>query len=407
MGEHDGPAAAMARATVTSELPASAELERGIGAPRQFSIAHGPSLRLLHRLHLTRADGTPRAWMLVVVAWVPLFAGALLRVAIGDRPAPILFDLSVHARLLIGIPLLIHAERILEQRCRGAVDQLYRERFAERAAVDRIIDRAERLRDARSVEVAMFVLVAAGAQALLWGVFGPAGLFSGISEAGELSFARLWYMTVSWPIAQFLFLRWLWHWTIWSYILVRLSRLPLAAKATHPDHAAGLGFLVGPLEGFARFVLAIAVVLASAWATQILAGRALQAFVPGFIGFLMLAVAVACGPLLGFVGILNRVRHREIPQYHGLALDYVRAFHRKWIERRSDTDSLLGNPDLPSLNDLGGAYQSLVRVRSVPFGPRQIESICVAAAIPMIPLAATAVPLDHLIRTIGRALLGG
>lgn len=378
-----------------------------IGAPRQFSIARGPSLRLLQQLHLTRADGTPRIWALVAIAWVPLVAGALLRVAMGDRPAPILFDLSVHARLLIGIPLLIHAGRILEQRCRGAVDLLYRGNFAERAAVDRIFDRAERLRDARLVEVAMVVLVVAGAQALLWGVFGPTGLFSGISEAGELSFARLWYMTVSWPIAQLLFLRWLWNWTIWSYVLVRLSRLPLAATATHPDQAAGLGFLGGPIQGFAGFVLAIAVVLASSWGTQILAGRALQAFVPSFAGFLVLALAAACGPLLGFVGILNRARHREIAQYHGLALDYVRAFHHRWIARRCETEQLLGTLDLRSLNDLFSAYQSLARVRLVPFGRPQIKIIGGAAIIPMIPLAATVVPLDELIRTLGRALLGG
>ena len=407
MSEHGGPVAAMHEPFPTSEPPRSAELERGIGAPRQFSISHGPALRLLHRLHLTRADGSLRGLALVVIAWVPLFAGALLRVAIGDRPAPILFDLSVHARLLIGIPLLIHAERILEQRCRGAVDQLYREGFAERASVDRIIDRAGRLRDARLVEVAMLVLVVAGAQALLWGVFGPTGLFSGISEGGELSFARFWYMTVSWPIAQVLFLRWLWQWTIWSYVLVRVSRLPLATHVTHPDHAAGLGFLGGPIQGFAGFVLAIAVVLASAWGTQILAGRAPQSFVPSFAGFLVLAIAAGCGPLLGFVGILNRVRHREIAQYHGLALDYVRAFHHKWIARRVDTEQLLGTPDLQALNDLCGAYESLVRVRLVPFGRQQIKIIGVAAMIPMIPLAATVVPLEELIRTIGKAILGG
>jgi hypothetical protein len=385
----------------------STELERGIVEPRQFSIAHGPSLRLLHRLHLTRADGTPRAWVLVAIAWVPLFAGALLRVAVGERPAPILFDISVHTRLLIGIPLLVQAERMLEQRCRGAVNQLYRGNFAERAATDRIIDRAERLRDSRLVEVMLFVLLIAGAEAMLWGFVGPTGLFTGVSEAGELSFARLWYVTVSWPIAQFLFLRWLWHWTIWSYVLVRLSRVPLATIATHPDHAAGLGFLGGPMAGFAGFVLAISTLLASAWGTQILAGRAeMQAFVPSFFGFAVLAVVVACGPLLPFVGILYRARHREVSQYNGLALDYMRTFHRKWVESRP-TENLLGTPDLQSMNDLCGAYTSLVQVRLVPFGPRQLSMIWIAALIPMIPLIATAVPIDKLIRTIGGALLGG
>lgn len=405
MDEHGGPIAAVHESSHVGAV--SAEREHGLGPPRQFSIARGPSLRLLRRLHLTRADGSPRVWALVVITWVPLFAGALLRVAIGDRPAPILSDLSVHARLLIGIPLLIWTGRILEQRCRGAVDQLYRGSFAERAALDRIIDRAERLRDARLVEVAMVALVIAGAQALLWGVFGPTGLFTGISEAGELSFSRLWYLTVSWPIAQLLFLRWLWRWAIWSYVLMRLSRLPLAVTATHPDRAAGLGFLGGPIDAFAGFVLAIAGVLASAWGTQLLAGQPLRAFVPSFAVFLVLSIAAACGPLLWFVGILNRVRHREVAQYHGIALDYVRAFHRKWIARRFDTRQLLGTPDLRSLNDLSVTYERLVRVRLAPFGRQQIKIILVAALIPMIPLVATVVSLEELIRPLIGALLGG
>lgn len=84
----------------------SAELERGIQGPRPFSIARGPYLRLLQRAHLTRSkDGPPRTWLLVLIAWGPLMLGALLRVALGHGPPPILLDLSVHTRLLIGIPL--------------------------------------------------------------------------------------------------------------------------------------------------------------------------------------------------------------------------------------------------------------------------------------------------------------
>jgi len=406
MGEHD--LGVQGGRDARMERPASAELARGIEEPRQFLVAHGPALRVFDRMHLTRRDHSPRAWALVLIAWVPLFVGALLRVSVGDLPAPILFDLSVHTRLLLGIPLLILAERLLEQRCRGAVFQLYRGNFAERAAVDRIIDHAERLRDSHLAAIVMLIIVIAGGQAMLWGVVGPTGLLAGITDAGGLSFARLWYVLVAWPIAQFLFLRWIWHWTIWTTVVVRVSRLPLATIATHPDHAAGLGFLGGPISGFAGFVLVIATLLASAWGTQILDGRAtVQTFVPSFFGFLVLAAVIACGPLLLYTGHLYRARFRDIAEYNAVALEYVRAFHRKWVETRPDDEKLLGTPDLQSLNDLCGAYESLVQVRLVPFGPRQILSIWLAALIPMIPLVATTMPIDKLIRTIGGALLGG
>jgi len=386
----------------------SSEPERNVDEPRPFSIAADPSLRALHRLHLTRRDGTPRAWALVAIAWVPLFVAALLRVAIGQRPAPILFDISVHARLLIAVPVMIHAERILSLRCRSAIDQLYAGRFADRAAVDLIIDKAERMRDSRLVEVALIVVVLLAGQAALWGLLAPTGVIAGGSEAGSLSFARLWYVTVALPIAQFVMARWLWHWVIWSYVVVRVSRLPLATIATHPDRAAGIGFLGIPMSAFSGFVLAISAILSSAWGTQILAGRAaLQAFVPSFISFVILSALVACGPLLLYIGMLYRARHRELEQYNSLALSYVRTFHRKWIEARRDPEALLGTPDLQSLNDLIGSYQNLDQIRLVPFGPRPMISVWIATVTPMLPLVATTMPLDELLGHIGRALLGG
>jgi hypothetical protein len=331
------------------------ELERGAGPSRNFDLAHDVSLRVLDRLHLARPDGTPRTLVLVALAWLPLCFGGLVPLAFGQPPAPILFDLSVHARLLIGIPLFVRAGQLLAIRCDRAVEQLYRGEFAERAAVDRIVDRAERLRDSHLFELLMFVLVFAGAQALLWGLVGPSGVFGGLLDVGELSFARLWYVSVSWPLTQFLVLRWLWHWAIWSYVLARLARLPLATIATHPDRAAGIGFLGGPLAGFSGFVLSVSVVLASAWGTQILDGRAVvQAFVPSFLTFVVVSMVIACGPLLLFVPMLYRARHREIGAYNLLALDYVRSFHRKWIDARPGGEALLGTPDLQSLNDLLG-----------------------------------------------------
>lgn len=385
-----------------------AELERAAGEPRQFSIAGGPLLRALHRLHLTRRDGTPRAWALVVLAWVPLLVAALWRASTGQRPASIVLDVSVHVRLLIGIPLLIQAERLLQQRCRGAVDRLYAGGFAERTSIDRIIDRAERMRDSRVVEAVLIVAVVLAGQAVVWGLVGPTGMFAGVSEAGAVSFARVWYVSVSLPIVQLLMIRWLWHWAIWSYVVARVSRLPLATIATHPDHAAGLGFLELPLTAFAGYVLAIAATMAAAWGTRIVGGHTtLEALVPSFVVFVMIALLVACGPLLLFMGPLFRARYREIECYNALALAYVRAFHHKWIvERRPEAEPLLGTPDLQSLNDLCGAYASLVQVRLVPFGPREIIGIVIAAVLPMLPLVAMTMPLEELLAKIGHALLG-
>jgi hypothetical protein len=393
--------------TEGTEPPVSAEPERERTAAEPFSITQGPLLRLLRRLHLTRPDGSARAWPLVAIAWGPLMLGAGVCAAAGHPVAPIVRDISVHTRLLIGIPLLLQAERVLEQRCRSAVDQLYAGRFADRAVADRIFDRARRLRDSRPIVIALAALALLGSQALLWGFPGLTGPFAGITGSGELSFARLWYVSIAWPIAQVLILRWLWHWVIWSYVTVRLSRLPLATIATHPDRAAGIGFLAEPINGFSGFVLALSALMASGWSMQVLHHHTpLQAFVPEFVAFVVLAAILACGPLLLFIGMLYRARHREIDRYNGLALDYVRAFHRKWIEDRSDRDELLGTADLQSLNDLCGAYANLDRARLVPLGPRSLIGLLIAAVVPMLPLVAATMPLDELIKQLVHVLLG-
>jgi hypothetical protein len=385
----------------------SAERDAGLEPQAPFSITQGPFLRLLRRLHLTRADGSARPWPLVAIAWGPLALGGLVCLASGHPTAPILGDISVHTRLLVGIPLLLQAERILEQHCRSAVAQLHAGQFAERAVVDRILGRAERLRESRPLVLVLAALALVGGQALLWGFSSLTGPFAGIAAPGELSFSGLWYGFVAWPIAQVLVLRWLWHWGIWSYVTVHLSRLPLATIATHPDRAAGIGFLSEPINGFSGFVVALSALLASGWLTRILHHRVpLQSFVPEFIAFVVLAASFACGPLLLFIGVLYRARHREIDRYNRLALEYVRAFQRRWVEERSGRDELLGSSDLQSLNDLCGAYEHLDRTRLVPFGPRTLVGLLVAAVVPMLPLVAATMPLDQLLKQLGHVLLG-
>ena len=381
-------------------------LQREVRSSRTFWLALSPFNSVLARVHLLHEDGGIRAVPLVVIAWLPLCLGALWTVLLGDRTQPILFDLSVHTRLLVGIPVVVFAEHLLDVRCRGAVMMMYENEIAEATVLDRVIDRAERLRDSRVATIAIIVLAVIAGQAVLWGVTGPTGLFAGVAHAGDLSFARVWYSCVAQPLVQFLLLRWLWHWVIWSYVVLHLSRLPLATTAMHPDHAAGLAFLGGPISAFTGFLFGVSCVISSAWGTQILHGRTtMQGLIPSFVVFAIIAVAVACGPQVAYVGQLYNARYRELWHYHTFALEYVRDFHSKWLLKPASDE--LGSSDIQSLNDLGGAYGTLEKTRLLPIGKRTLVSIVVAALIPMLPIAATAVPLTQLLKRVGSAMLGG
>lgn len=363
---------------------------------RAFSIADGPFQRLLRRAHLSRPI------LLVAIAWVPLFVGAVL------EHSPLLYDFSVHARLLFAIPLIIGADRMLEARCAAAVGQLYRGRFASRSRVELIIDRAEQLRDSPIPDLVIaFVVVTAG-QLLVWGLGNRTGLFTGGETATGVSFARIWYATVGLPIVQFLYLDWLWQWAIWTYVLVSVARLPLATIATHPDEAGGIGFLAEPLSAFATFVVAVSVITAAAWATQIVEhGASPTDFTTRFVVLLVAALVIGCGPLCLYSGKLYRARFRDGRAYNELALDFVRGFHRNWVETAREAEDLQGSAEVRTLNEMIEAVSHVDRVRLVPFRLRAVAVIALAAIAPMIPLAAMTVPPDELVKKLGDALLAG
>ncbi|MDX2091477.1 MAG: hypothetical protein SFX73_26690 [Kofleriaceae bacterium] len=368
----------------------------------------GPAYNVMRRLHLLNAQGQPRWAPLVLFAWLPPTVLSLAAFIDHGKHDPVLFDASVHVRFLIALPLIVLGERHLEDRARIAMRQFRAGRFANRAAVDAIIDRTEHLRDRWLPEGLLFVMAVLGGQAVLWGWTAPAGVIHGVELGDTRSLAHVWYAAVALPLAQFIVLRWLWHWGLWIYVLVRLSRLRLSVIAIHPDAAGGLGFLDEPIDGFALFVASLAAVASSAWSMKIyLDGADLQTFVPPFLGFLAIALLLGLGPLVLFSGHLYRARRRDLPMHHELALSYVRDFKHKWLQHHSKGEQLLGTSDLQSLNDLHGGFEVTERTRVIPIGPRPVAIIATAALLPMLPAVLTAVPLKEVLAHLGKALVGG
>jgi len=295
---------------------------------------------------------------------------------------------------------------LLDQQVRAAHTELYAARVADRAALDRVFARAAAMRDSRWVEIGLAAIALLGGQLTLWGVTGPTGVFHGIEHAG-LSPSQVWYAGIALPLLQFLGLRWLWRWVIWTVILLRLARLPLDTIATHPDRAAGLRFLAGPVTGFAVFELAFASTLASVWATQLLEHRVtLPSLLPTIIAFLVIAVAMACGPLLFFTPHLYRAQRKAFLLYHPFALDYVERFHAKWIDGRPD-EEVLGTPDLQSFADLDNSYQIIEGTKIFVVGIRHLTELWLGAIIPCLPLLVAVIPIDQMFKKLGSMLFGG
>lgn len=362
-----------------------------------FSLTRGgPFYYLLRRARLTDAAGKPRALRIAAFAWIPLAVGTLFDVAVSGRIDAVATDLSVHARLLVMLPLMIAAENLLEARCATAARHAYEENLAHRASLESIFGHATRFRDAWHPEALLVLLVVALGQIFLRS-------WSGVRE-GTITFTRAWCFLVALPLVQFVLVRWLWRWAVWSYVLARLARLPLALDALHPDRAAGLKILAGPTEAFSLFLAATMSMISASWWERIHAGETtLQALMPQFVTFFVVAVAVACGPLVLFSRQLYRARHRDATAYHGLAREYADAFRAKWLGPHTG-ERVLGTSDIQSLSDLGNSYRAAEDTRVYPFDLRTIVVLAVGTVVPMVPLLLATAPVLEVATHVGRML---
>src|SRR5262249_22786933 len=131
-------------------------------------------------------------------------------------------------------------------------------------------------------------------------------------------------------------LRWVWIFLVWGGLVYRMSRLELNLTPTHPDRAAGLGFLGWGLAGFASVVMAFSTVFSAAFARQILHhGESLSRLKYHVIAFVVVILLVVHVPLLTFSVKLARCRFRGLLEFGALAWRHDRAFDEKWLENRS------------------------------------------------------------------------
>ena len=163
-----------------------------------------------------------------------------------------------------------------------------------------------------------------------------------------------------------------------------------------------------PVTGFGGFAFATGAMLSSAWGTQILAHRTtVEAQFPALLAFLVAVLVVAVGPLLLFCGHLYRARRRALAQYGDFANAHMHGFHAKWIESAIPGEQSVGSSDLQSLNDLGGAFGVITTTRLFVFALRPIGSVWLGAILPMLPLLASVLTVEHVLKRVFSTILSG
>jgi hypothetical protein len=353
-------------------------------------------------LHLLRR----RMIALPAIAWLPLLVlSAIEGVAWSGTQLPFLADIAVHARYLLAIPLLVAAEVAVHDRLRPIVRQFVDEGLvadADRPRFLAVVDDAVRLRNSPWIEVLLLV-VAVFAGTWLWRATNTTiGVDTWWTSGGMSNAATWWYAHVSAPLFQFLVLRWYFRIALWWRLMWKISQLPLALHAAHPDRAGGLGFLRESINGFTLVLMAQSVAVAGviARATQVLGATPMDYAAEIFVLAVLFLLAVAL-PLAFFTGRMLDARRLALCEYDALAAHYVAAFERRWIERRdaADDPQLLGAADIQSLADLDGSVSIVREMRPIALDRRSTLLLAVAVLLPYAPLVFTVVSFRDLAKS--------
>ncbi len=378
-------------------------------------VTGGPLYQLLFRAHLEDSSLghlPKRIIVLTLFAWLPLFLLSLLDgKALGGVRIPFLYDIEMQLRFLLALPLLIAAELLIHKRIRIVAQQfLDREIIPEESLsrFDAIIDSAARLRNSIAVEVILLLVVFVGGHFFWSAASGMAQVVkqnttwyaTSSNAVVQLSPAGYWYTFVSRPLFQFIFIRWYFRLFVWARFLWQVSRLDLHLIPSHPDRAAGLGFLSASVDAMSLLIFAHGVLLSGLIAGRIFYAEAhLMDF--KFEGIAMIAVVMllVLGPLLVFTPHLTRAKRAGLREYGRLASRYVEGFDQKWIRGGAAPDEqLIGSGDIQSLADLGNSFEIIRGIKPIPFSRETVIQIVVIILLPVLPLALTMMPLEELIK---------
>jgi len=389
----------------------------------EFSLVlGGPLFQLLVRSRLATPDlelAERRVVFIALFAWLPLMLLSLVDgKAWGGVDLPFLYDMEMQVRFLISLPLLIAAELLVQRRLPVIVGQ-----FAERNIITEevlpkfkeVIASAMKLRNSVAIELVLFLLIFAGGYFFWNTISGMTKIAAGsgtwyavvTNEGTQFTPAGYWYNIVSRPLFQFIVVRWYFRLFIWARFLWQTSRLELNLIPTHPDRAAGLGFLGASIAALTPLIISHGALLAGLMANPILfAGAQLTDFRLEIIGGVAVLLLLMLGPLVVFTPRLMQAKRVGLREYGMLASRYVREFDLKWVRGGTpDDEQLIGSGDIQSLADLGNSFQVIRDIQPFPFGKDTVIRILVMTLIPVSPLVLTMIPLEELIRKLLGAIL--
>jgi hypothetical protein len=399
---------------VAASQTISADAARVIAGPEDFSLVlGGPLFQVLRRARLSGDALTlvrKRVLVISLFSWLPLLVLSLLEGQAfgGSATVPFLYDIEVHVKFLVAMPLLIAAELVVHQRMRAVV-RLFLDRNLvpddELPRFDAAVTATIRLRNSVAAEMLLMAFVYGVGILIVWRLYGAldaATWYAAASSAGrKASFAGMWYGYISLPVFQFLLVRWYFRVFVWVRFLWKVSGIRLRLVPTHPDRVGGLGFLAGTTYAFGLLALAHGALLSGQIANRIFfLGTELPHFKLHILILVLFLLLLVLGPLLVFAGQLARAKQKGLREYGTLAERYVREFDAKWLRGAAGDEPFIGSADIQSLADLGNSYEVVKTMRLAPVTKEAALQLAVFTVVPIAPLLLTVMPLEKLLSTL-------
>jgi hypothetical protein len=377
----------------------------------------GPPSALQRKVGLIKGEKLNvgrRAVLVVLVGWAPLVILAIAQSLILhiDGVTSLFWEVGAHARYLVAAPLLIIAEVECASRLSAIVRNFIDTRIvpdSERERFDAAIVSTRRWLRSTIAEVCVVVLAYIIVAATIWTT--PIGQVPAWHRSGGVtpvySPAGWWHLLVSLPLLLVLLLGWMARFALWIRLLWLISRLNLRLVASHPDQAAGLGFVGHSIRGFSTVALALTTIAAGKSAHIVLLGGTLSTPQLAFnAGLLLTIAAIFTAPLLIFTPIMMTTWRRAAFEYGALAEQMGVAFEDKWLGRDRRVDhTALEQPDFSSTTDLYQVVANIYAMRLVPIDFTSVVMFAVAMLLPYVPVALLIVPLDEIVAGLKALLL--
>lgn len=352
------------------------------------------------------------------IAWLPLVILTAVEGSLyASAGVTFLNDIAIQARLLIVLPMLVMIRPVIDRKVIGVLKYLANvmmDAGEKQVLKSTAFRRFKAWTNSVWTEVALLLLVIAIAISFWQGGAyselhqGALSWMATTQEGKEiLTMAGGWAIFISFPIFQLIFFRWLWKYFVWVILLFRLSKAQLNLRATHPDHAGGLGVIILAQSSFSLLFVAGSVLISGELIASLLKHpESFTSVRNELVGFVILCLIMILVPLLFFMGKLVKIKQEGLVRLSTLGVDLSSKFEAEWVNELP-LDKRIAQQDVdPSmLHDYGRLYDSLQQFRIVPMTLPDLLGIAIPLILPFIPILFVKVSAVELLQKILKMLV--